>query len=360
MTVVFAAGGTGGHVYPALAIADALKERAARIAFIGTADRIEAQLVPRAGYTLHRIAAHALPRRPSLQIATALYRNFAGTLQSLRVLASERPDLVIATGGYVCFPVALATRIRRLLSRSRAPLVLIEPNAEPGLTTRLLAPMADEVWGVRDVGVPVRASLRTLPSQAEARRRLGLEPDLHTLVAIGGSQGARTINDAILRLVSDRAIPIGWQLFVLTGAGEYERIAAALAALPPTPGAVIRGYLDEMSDAYAAADLLLTRAGALTLAELAAVGKPAILVPYPYAAEGHQAANAAEVVGAGAAVLATDDELAGGSLGELLAATTAPARLDALAASARSRLTRDPLAEIVARVDGLAARKKPR
>ncbi len=368
MTVVFAGGGTGGHLYPAIAIADALSARGAQIAFIGSAGRLEAGIVPKAGYRLHTIAAHPLPRRPSFSLLRAAARNVQGTLQSLRVLAAARPDVVVATGGYVCFPVALAARIRRLLRRDAARIVLLEPNAAPGLTARLLAPMADEIWGecegfapglqakCRATGVPVRASLRERRSREDASARLGLDPTLATLLVLGGSQGARTINEALLRAWQSRSIPSGWQVLAVTGEGGYEQVAAALKAEPDAPFAA-RPYLDDMGDAYAVADLVLARAGASTLSELAALSLPAILVPYPYATEAHQAANARPFEAAGAAVVATDDELASGRLGEILAQTTQPARLEQLRAGAKKLQAEDPLEQILARVDLLTRGK---
>ena len=182
MTVVFAGGGTGGHLYPAIAIADALSARGAQIAFVGSAGRLEAGIVPKAGYRLHTIAAHPLPRRPSFSLLRAAARNVQGTLQSLRVLAAARPDVVVATGGYVCFPVALAARIRRLLRRDAARIVLLEPNAAPGLTARLLAPMADEIWGecegfarrpAGEVPRDRRPGARLAARATIARRRVG-------------------------------------------------------------------------------------------------------------------------------------------------------------------------------------------
>ncbi len=358
MTVVFAGGGTGGHLYPAIAIADALRARSANVAFIGAADRLEATIVPKAGYPLYTIAGRSLPRSLSLDIFRTIAANAKGIVQSLRLLAAQRPDLVIATGGYVCFPVALAARIRRLTRSSRAPLVLLEPNAAPGLTNRLLAPIVDEVWR----SIPIRASLRSLPARTEAAARLGLEPSLRTLVAMGGSQGARTINDAILGLIAADAMPPGWQLLHLTGDRDYERIAATQRARATASDAryVARPYLDDMADAYAAADLVLTRAGASTLGELAALGKPAILVPYPFAAEGHQEANAARFVSAGAAVLVTDREVQGGDLPSLLAATLQPQRLAELSENAQRLKGSDPLTTILARIESLVPRKNER
>lgn len=358
MTVVFAGGGTGGHLYPAIAIADALRAQSVNVAFIGAADRLEATIVPKAGYPLYTIAGRSLPRRLSLDIFRTIAANAKGIVQSLRLLAAQRPDLVIATGGYVCFPVALAARIRRLTRSSRAPLVLLEPNAAPGLTNRLLAPIVDEVWR----SIPIRASLRSLPARSQAATRLGLEPSLRTLVAMGGSQGALTINDVVLGLIAADALPPGWQLLHLTGERDYKRVAATQRARAAASDAryVARPYLDDMADAYAAADLVLTRAGASTLGELAALGKPAILVPYPFAAEGHQEANAARFVSAGAAVLLTDRELQGGDLPSLLAATLEPQRLAELTQSAQRLKGSDPLTTILARIESLVPRKDER
>ncbi len=368
MTVVFAGGGTGGHLYPAIAIADALRLRNARIAFVGTADRLEASIVPKAGYELHTIASRQLRRRVSLDTLATVAVNIKGTLQSLKLLAAARPDLVVATGGYVCFPLALAARIRRMLRLSRAPIVLLEPNAAPGLTNRLLAPIVDEIWGglagaqsrmakYRQTGIPIRASLRSLPPRDAAVARLGLDPARRTLVAMGGSQGARTINDGLLAALAGDGIPDGWQLLMVTGEGEYDRIGAALAAASGSTPVRAVPYLDDMADAYAAADLLVARAGASTLGELAALGKPAILVPYPYAAEGHQALNAASFESAGAAAVTTDREIEAGGFSALLAQTASPQRLAELTDGARRLQRGDALEEILARIDALVPRK---
>ncbi|MBV9719125.1 MAG: UDP-N-acetylglucosamine--N-acetylmuramyl-(pentapeptide) pyrophosphoryl-undecaprenol N-acetylglucosamine transferase [Candidatus Eremiobacteraeota bacterium] len=349
MTVIFAGGGTGGHLYPAIAIADALRERQARVAFIGAADRLESTIVPKAGYRLFPIASRSMPRRPSLDLFATIGSNLKGIAQSLRLLASQRPDIVIATGGYVAFPVTLAARIRRLLRLSTAPIVLLEPNAAPGLTNRLLAPIVDQIWDVESTGVPIRATLRALPPRDDAIARLGLDPSLRTLVSIGGSQGARSINDALCSLVSSAALPPGWQLFALTGENDYQRVHATI------PNA--RPYLDDMADAYAVADLVLARAGASTLAELAALRKPAILVPYPFAAERHQEINAARFEAAGAAVVLGDEELRAGAFPALFAQTVEPSRLQALAAGAQRLGGADPLNAILARIDTLVPRK---
>lgn len=354
MTVVFAGGGTGGHLYPAIAIADALRQRSANVAFIGSADRLETTIVPKAGYPLYTIAAHSLPRGLSLRIVRAIAANVRGILQSLALLRAQRPDLVVATGGYVCFPVALAARVARLVRLSRARIVLLEPNASPGLTNRLLAPIVDEVWR----SVPIRASLLRLPPREEAAARLGLDASRKTLVAVGGSQGARAINDALLYVAAQGGVPNGWQLLHLTGDADYGRVAAAYRA-HSSARVVARAYLEDMADAYAVGDLLLTRAGASTLGELSALCKPAIVVPYPFAADGHQAANAARLEAAGAVVVLADRELPDGLLA-LLAETTEPRRLAVLSENARCTQGSDPLVAILARIDSLVSRRDQR
>ncbi len=370
MKVVFAGGGTGGHLYPAIAIADALRERGATMLFVGTADRLEATIVPKAGYALETVSARPLSRKPSLELLRTAYANLRGSLQSARVLARTRPDVVVATGGYVCFPVVLAARAMRAFGSFRGAIALLEPNAKPGLTNRLVAPLVDEIWGAfpdpdprfagkyRQTGIPVRAALRALPPRDAAVARLGLDPARKTLLAMGGSQGARTINDAVATLVKNGALPRGWQLVHVTGEREYDRVRGLLEKGDSSGNApAVRPYLDDLSDAYAAADLVLARAGASTLGELAAIGKPAVLVPYPFAADDHQNANAARVAAAGAAVVVADRELETGRLGAVLEQATAPGRLAQLDAAARRLQAGDPVATIIARVESLAARK---
>ena len=364
MKVVFAGGGTGGHLYPAIAIAGALGD-SATIDFIGTADRLEATVVPNAGYRLHVVSSRPLTRRVSFELVRTFFANLGGTLQSIGLLRKLRPDIVIATGGYVCFPAVLAARVLRFFGAYRGAIALLEPNARPGLTNRLLAPLVDEVWGAFPnadprfdgkyafTGIPVRAALRALPPRDAAIERLGLNPARRTLLAMGGSQGARTINDALAALLKSDGLPAGWQLIHVTGEKEYDRVRAAIGK----PEGAIRPYLHDLSDAFAAADLVLARAGASTLGELAAIGMPSILVPYPFAAENHQAANAEEFAAAGAAVVVADRELDAGRLRLLLAETVVPQRLDALRAAAQRLKTIDPIATILARIAALAARK---
>ncbi len=351
MRVLFAAGGTGGHLYPAFAIARRLRDRGDDVAFVGTRERLESRLVPAEGYPLFTISAHPLARRASLDVLRTLARNAAGVVQSLRLLARIRPDMLVATGGYVCVPVVLAARIRRALLRARVPIALLEPNAVPGVASRFLSKRIDEIWDAKSTGVPVRSSLLHLPRRDEASGRLGLDPAKKTLLVFGGSQGAQAINDAVAALVESGGVPEGWQLLHVSGERDYERVRNASAGRWK-----VRPYLDDPADAYAASDLALARAGASTLAELEALGLPAILVPYPHHADAHQRANAQAVATRGAAVI-VDDAAVSQRLGSILKEVCDPQRLAAMGASARGA-RRDAAAEIVARIDALVARRE--
>lgn len=368
MNVVFAGGGTGGHLYPAIAVADALRGRAA-VHFIGAADRLEASIVPQAGYPLHTIAARPFSRGLSVQTLRMAGSNALGILQALRLLQTLRPDAVIATGGYVSFPVMAAARILRGVRRSNAALALLEPNARPGLTNRLLAPLVDEVWGafasgtapfgrsyVR-TGIPVRASLLRRTDRIGAARRLGLDPARRTIVAVGGSQGARSINEAVAALVTRRALPRDWQILHVSGRRDYAYMQAEEREPHGENQIVLVPYLADLADAYAAADLVIARAGASTLGELAALGMPAVLVPYPHAAEDHQRLNAELFVQAGAAVVLEDEALDADRLWWTLREAMQPERLGAMRAAARSLAGADPVGAIVARIDALITRR---
>src|SRR5438309_1024263 len=162
MRVAFTGGGTGGHIYPAIAIADELRERyAAEVLFIGTPDRLESKIVPKAGYALQTVASRPLLRKPSVEALQTVGTNAVGIVQSLAILREFRPDIVIATGGYVCFPVMTAARMLRIARVLKAPLVLVEPNAQPGLTNRLLSPLIDEIWTAFSPEAPEKNVLHT-------------------------------------------------------------------------------------------------------------------------------------------------------------------------------------------------------
>jgi UDP-N-acetylglucosamine--N-acetylmuramyl-(pentapeptide) pyrophosphoryl-undecaprenol N-acetylglucosamine transferase len=364
-------GGTGGHVYPALAIAEAFAREAGfaplEVLFVGTADRLEAQIVPQAGYPIAFVHAAPLVRKVSLRFFPTLAANFAGLCEALGILSRARPDVVIATGGYVAFPVVAAMRLLRLFGRSRARIAVLESNVTAGLTNRMLAPLVDEVWyalapGARAlgphefvVGMPVRDSMSRHVPAGDARIALGLDPAKRTIVVMGGSQGARTINDAILGLVED-GLPETWQVLVVAGEREVARCKERLRGRDRVR---VVGYLDDPSIAYAAADLVVARAGASTLGELSATATPALLVPYPFATADHQTTNARVYAARGAARIVVDAELDGRRLREECDAALAPEANAALRSAAGTIGRRDPRETIVARVKQWRASNEP-
>jgi UDP-N-acetylglucosamine--N-acetylmuramyl-(pentapeptide) pyrophosphoryl-undecaprenol N-acetylglucosamine transferase len=367
LRVVFAGGGTGGHIYPALGIDDALRAAFARGTyerrFFGSRSGLEAKLVTT--MPLEFVPSAALQRRVSFDTLRTLGRNIAGVVTALRALLTYRPTLVVATGGYVCFPVVVAARLLRTLRLLDARIALLEINAAPGLTNRLLGPLVDEVWisyaasarffgsKAKLTGAPVRASLAERIAPATARAALGLEPERTTIVVMGGSQGARSINAAVAEWVTSRPLPPGWQVLHVSG----ERDHAAMVRTQQCLGAgnVVRlvPYVADPAPLYFAADLVVARAGASTLAELAATATPAILVPFPFAAEDHQTANAKAFAAGGAAVVVKDAELNPESLAAALGRCLEPERLAGMRAAAGRVAPAGAAAKIVDRITAL-------
>ncbi len=308
LSVVLAGGGTGGHIEPMLALADALLRRGAvegglRITCLGTARGMENRLVPARGYDLRLIPPVPLPRKPTvdlLRVPGRVVRSVAETRALLRELAA---DVVVGFGGYVALPAYLAAR------RERSPIVVHEQNAKPGFANRLGSWFTRFVGVTFDgtplrharvVGMPLRSEVATV-DRAEARRLaaglFGLDPAKRTLLVTGGSTGARRINATVVDSV-ERILSTGWQ--VLHIVGERSEVAD-----PGIPGYVQLKYCDRMEVAIGAADFAVSRAGATTVSELGAVGVPAVYIPYPVG-NGEQRFNAQGAVTAGAAMLVDD------------------------------------------------------
>ncbi len=334
--IVIAAGGTAGHVVPGLAVADALRERGADVEFIG-GERAEAELVPAAGYPLHRVRVRGLDRGRPVRAALALLLAAGATVKAMRLLRRLDADAVLGGGGYVAGPVGLAARLLRL------PLVLTEADSHLGVTNRLLAPLAKRVF----LSFPIegrggrrwRVSGRPLPAgtgradRAAARARFGIAPDEPCVLVFGGSLGARRLNEAALEAFGTAA-----PCAVLHAAGhrDYDALRSRLDELGSPPHYHLRPYIEPFADALAAADLAVARAGGSVM-EVAAAGLPAVLVPYPHATADHQTANARCVEQAGAAVVVTDAELDGPRLArEVGTLLGAPQRLGAMTKAARA------------------------
>lgn len=315
--VLFAGGGTGGHIYPALAVAQGVQNRfrLSEVLFVGTIRGIEKEAVRKAGFEIRFVHARGLSRQP-VKAALAMLETGAGFLEAMAVLHSFHPHVVVGSGGYVSAPVVAAAGCLKI------PVVLLEQNVVPGKTTRLLSRYARKVCvSFEDsipflpagravvTGNPVRADILQR-TREDARRRLNLNPEAFCLLITGASQGARSINEAVLAALprwADRPMIV----LHLTGQANYEDIArqaAPMVAGKPICYQAI-AYQEDMASVYAAADLAVARAGATTLAEINCRGLPTIYVPYPFAADNHQEHNARRIEKRGAALVLPDRDV---------------------------------------------------
>jgi UDP-N-acetylglucosamine--N-acetylmuramyl-(pentapeptide) pyrophosphoryl-undecaprenol N-acetylglucosamine transferase len=340
---VIAAGGTAGHVVPALAVADALHAEGAQVVFIG-GERAEAQLVPAAGYELQTIHVEPLHRGRPLAATRAALVDTGALRAARRILREVGPHAVMGAGGYVAGPVGLAAVGRRV------PLVLTEADSHLGLTNRMLAPFARRICLAFPIdgrdGPRYRVTGRPAPppatDRAAARARFGIAPDETCVLVFGGSLGARSINNAAIEAFA------GARFHVLHAAGERD--------LPdlesPGPHYDLRGYISDFGEALLASDLVVARAGG-SVFEIAAHARPSVLIPYPHAAAMHQAENAAYFARSGAAIVIPDAELTGARLatevGSLLADPSGLAAMGrAAAALAKPDAAREIAQEILA------------
>ena len=297
---LIAAGGTVGHVAPSLAVAEALRMRGVTVTFAGSPDRVEARLVPERGYEFDAFRVAGFPRRPGLELVRALGLAAASPVACARILARRRPDVVLGGGGYVAGPMVFAAWLRRI------PAAVTEADAHLGLANRLAAPFARRVFlafpnehasrKTRVVGRPIPSSSRPVP-RAEARRRFELPEDGPAVLVFGGSLGARTLNEIALDAWGES----GPAVLHLCG----ERDFAQLSGRVSRPGYRLLAFVDDFGAALGAADLVVSRAGG-SVWEIAAAGKPAILVPYPDATADHQLKNAEYFERAGGALIVLD------------------------------------------------------
>jgi UDP-N-acetylglucosamine--N-acetylmuramyl-(pentapeptide) pyrophosphoryl-undecaprenol N-acetylglucosamine transferase len=362
VSVVLAGGGTAGHVEPALAVADALRVLVpdARITALGTTRGLETTLVPERGFTLELIPPVPLPRRPSTDLLRLPARVRSSIGRTRAVLGAVQADVVVGFGGYVALPAYLAAKGGS--RRRRVPVIVHEANARAGLANKVGARTAARVLaavagcgldGAEVVGMPVRRSIATLDRaalRAEARAHFGLDPDAPVLLVFGGSQGARSLNAA----VAGAARGLGEAgVGVLHAHGP--RNTLAVQHVTGAPAYVAVPYLARMDLAYAAADVAVCRSGAMTVAEVSAVGLPAVYVPLPHG-NGEQALNARPVVDAGGGVLVADPDLTSEVLlTTVLALVADPARLAAMSAAAAGSGHRDAATEIARIVLEVAA-----
>jgi UDP-N-acetylglucosamine--N-acetylmuramyl-(pentapeptide) pyrophosphoryl-undecaprenol N-acetylglucosamine transferase len=355
LRILLTGGGTGGHVYPGLAVAEQLRKLApeADIRFIGTRRGLEATLVPRAGWPFSAVAASGF-RGMGMVARLRFLVNFAlGGLESLALLARWRPAVVLGTGGYVSAPVIAAARLLGITCAVQ------EQNAIPGSVNRLVGRWARRAylgftgaakWFPAGIcvatGNPVRGAMAAAGSVARPARDASSNAR-HVLV-FGGSGGAATLNRAVCAAASGWDTRPGLTMLVQTGPRDHAATAAAVAAAAPSGNLVVVPYIDDMAGELSRADLVVCRAGAMTLAELHCLGKPAVLVPFPHATDDHQVRNARDCEQAGAAVVLLDAECDGPRLAAAVESLLGdPARLATLGTAAHA-LARPLAANVIA------------
>lgn len=345
-----AAGGTAGHVVPAMAVADELRASGAEVSFLGARGRMEAELVPAAGYEIDLVKVRGIDRRNPLRAAQAGVEAIGAVGAARRVLRRREADAVVGGGGYVAGPAGLAAVL------TRTPLVLTEADSHLGLANRLLAGRARRVCLAFPIegreGGRYLVTGRPVPKavleadRARARERFGIPPDARCLLVFGGSQGAKSINLTAVQAFAEgpaAVVPgirgeIGSRTFHvlhIAGRRDFAEVEARLASAPHRDRYTLLEYEPNLGDALAAADLVLARSGG-SIFEVIAVGRPAILVPYPFATADHQTANAEWMRDGGAATVIPDAELDAERLrAEVASVLDDSARLEQMAAAAR-------------------------
>ena len=338
MKVIIAAAGTGGHINPALAIANKIKqeEKNSEIIFVGTDRGLENDLVPRAGYELKKIDAYGFNRQISIDNVKKMYKTFKSIGQAKKIIEDFKPDIMIGTGGYICLPVGIAA------SKYNVPIVLHESNAFPGVAIKMLAKKAETILvGFEDakeriknaknvvvVGNPskVKKLNFTEKQKQEIINKIGLTDLSKPIVLVfGGSQGAQKINESFINIISKK-LNKDYQIIWATGPNQYDMIKTKLQSLNISinniPNVKILPYIYNMEEVMNCVDLVVSRSGAMTITEISIVGKPSIFIPFPYATENHQEYNAKvlEKVGAAKIILDAilDDNILNSTINEII------------------------------------------
>ena len=362
MRALIAAGGTGGHIYPGLAVAGEIMRRdpASVVRFVGTARGLENRLVPKAAFELSIIESAGLKNvglAGKLRGLTLLPKSFVA---ARRVIRDFRPDIVIGAGGYVSGPVLLAAALMRL------PTVVMDSNALPGWTNRVLARFVDRaavsfpeaLAHFRGKGVltgnPVRQQFFEIPAKPR-------DPARFSLLVFGGSQGARAINEAMIATLPLLGAQKGLvHITHQTGEADFERIRRRYEAASWSEAADVKRYIDDMTNEFANADLIICRAGATTSAELVAAGKAAIMIPFPLAADDHQRKNAEALQSAGAARMILQRDLTGDRLaGEISSLIGSPDEIDRMETASRKLARRDAAAAAVDLIEEVIQHRSP-
>ena len=320
--IVISGGGTGGHIYPAIGIAKELTQLDAEteVVFIGGADRLESTLVPQHGFRFLPISVAGFPRKLTWRWIPVVFKVCSGFTRSLWLLKNLKPSVVVGTGGYVCGPVLFAAVLLSI------PTVIQEQNAAPGLTNRILARWAKAIYlafetagthfpveRTKVLGNPIRRTIGAAERASEIYNSLGLDPERKTVFVMGGSQGAQAINQSVMEALDDLA-PFDQRLQFVhqTGKADYKAVKARYQG--SSVRYLVQPYFDPIETIYSIADLMVCRAGGMTIAEITACGIPAIFIPLPTAAGNHQGLNAQAVSDAGGGVVLDQRTLTGHKL----------------------------------------------
>ncbi len=310
--LLISGGGTGGHIFPAIAIANGIKARLkdVDILFVGAKGRMEMEKVPQAGFSIEGLWISGIQRSLTLKNLIFPFKLLDSLIKARRIVKLFQPDAVVGTGGYASGPLLKAA------ANAGYPTLILEQNSYPGITNRWLGKVVDVVCTAYEgmekyfpaekmvvTGSPIRKNIREMnASSAEARKLFGLEENRKTLLIIGGSQGARRINEAVAQHV-EQLLATGMQIIWQTGKLSLEMAGRSLLNSKFRNRVVVKDFIYEMDKAYAAADVVVSRAGAIAIAEIIQVNKPAVFIPLPSAAEDHQTRNARALVAKEAALL---------------------------------------------------------
>lgn len=324
MKVVIAAAGTGGHINPGIAIANKIKQenKNAKITFIGTLRGLENDLVPRAGFDLERIEAYGVSRNISVQNFKNMCKTIASFKKAKNLIKKINPDIVIGTGGYICGPVLLAAH------KYKIPCMIHESNAYPGVTVKLLSGKVDKVLvgfedaearlpkakSVEVTGTPTKLKKQVLSEEQkdEIKKQLSIKSNLPIVLVYGGSQGAKSINDAVLGIIENK-LNENYHIIWAVGQKQYDSVKQTLKSIGLNINNVkntsIIPYIYNMQEVMNLSNVIVARSGAMTITEVSLLAKPAIFVPYPYATENHQEYNAKVLEKVGAAEIILDKNL---------------------------------------------------
>jgi UDP-N-acetylglucosamine--N-acetylmuramyl-(pentapeptide) pyrophosphoryl-undecaprenol N-acetylglucosamine transferase len=360
MKVLIAAGGTGGHIYPGIAVAQEIMRRdpASTVRFVGTARGLETKLVPQAGFELSLIDSAGLKNVSLVARMKGLAILPKSFISAQQVIRTFQPDVVVGAGGYVSGPVVL---MAALMGK---PTLVMESNALPGWTNRVLARFVNRAAVSFEQALPYFRGKAVVTGNPVRREFFGIpakrrEPEKLSLLIFGGSQGARAINEAMVAALPGlKSLRVELRIKHQTGPADFEKVKAAYAAASWKEHAEVCSYIDNMMNDFAAADLVICRAGATTTAELIAAGKASIMIPFPQAADDHQRKNAEALQAAGAARMIVQQELSGERLvKEIEALASEPQRLESMEKASRGLARGDAAVAAVDLIEGLVGKR---